>query len=53
MTETSTESSTGQVLLLATDGSDPANAALAAGVGLVGVPRWPCSSPWSLPRIRA
>lgn len=39
MTETSTESSTGQVLLLATDGSDPANAALAAGVGLVGVPR--------------
>lgn len=39
MTEVSNEPATNQVLLLATDGSDHANAALAAGLQLVGVPR--------------
>jgi len=39
MTEASNDVTTDQVLLLATDGSDQANAALAAGVRLVGVPR--------------
>ena len=38
MTDASNDVTTDQVLLLATDGSDQANAALAAGVRLVGVP---------------